>query len=321
MSESVPTLHSANRPEIWPNFLVIGAPKSGTTSLYHYLGQHPDIFLSTVRKEGRFFSGVGDSDIHWPAYYHFDTAPTVASYQTLFSDYSGQVRIGDVSPDYYAYSSIAAPRVASLCGTQTRIIAILRNPVERAWSHYLQNVRRDAEFYSFEHTLDIEDQRRREHWGFQWLYADTGRYAHRLRHWFDRFDHVEILLQEDLAADGETLVRDLFDFLDIERDVPMDLGRRFNTGGIPADKQAILEGRWDNSRESFETLHAQTVASPDHIQRARGPDGVFPSVPPEDRLHPSLPPHLRARLNDTFAQEIDTLETLLGRDLSRWRVS
>ena len=156
---------------VWPNFLVIGAPKSGTTSLYHYLSQHPDIFLSTVRKEGRFFSGVGDGSVYWPDFYHFDTAPTVRAYQSLFADRAGETRIGDVSPDYYAYSQIAARRALSYCGPGTRIVAILRQPVDRAWSHYLQNVRRDAEFLSFEKTLEVESRRVEANWGFQWLYT------------------------------------------------------------------------------------------------------------------------------------------------------
>lgn len=90
---------SQSKPDVWPNFLVIGAPKSGTTSLYHYLSQHPEIFLSRVRKEGRFFSGVGEGEVYWPDFYHFDTAPQPDDYQALFDDYGGQKRIGDVSPD------------------------------------------------------------------------------------------------------------------------------------------------------------------------------------------------------------------------------
>jgi hypothetical protein len=312
----------SNGDEIWPNFLVIGAPKSGTTSLYHYLQQHSDVFLSPVRKEGRFFSGVGDGSIYWPDFYHFDTAPGIADYQNLFASYDGQARAGDVSPDYYAYSDRAAPRVAEHCGAGTRIIAILRNPVDRAYSHYLQNVRRDAEFLSFEKTLDLEAWRRAQNWGFQWLYSDTGRYAGRLRQWFDRFDHVLVLLQDELDTDGPATVRRIFDFLQIDPDRPVSAEQRYNTGGIPQSKLPILEGVHDaRSDESFEHLHAELVAPVSGTSSAKAADGVYPPLSDAKVSIPPLPIATRDRLNALFAPELDDLEDLLGRSLATWRPS
>ena len=216
-----------------PDFLIVGAAKSGTTSLYHYLSKHPDVFLSPVRKEGRFYSGVGDGSVHWPAYYHFDTARTEDDYRALFESHQGQSRIGDVSPDYFAYAHRAAPEILQREGPDTRIIVILRDPVSRAWSHYLQNVRRDAEFYSFAKTLDIEAERKAAGWGFQWLYTGTGDYAAKLPEYLDRFENVLVLLQDDLKADRAGTVRRVLDFLDLDPDAPLETEGRFNTGGIP----------------------------------------------------------------------------------------
>ena len=308
--------------QVWPNFLVIGAPKSGTTSLYHYLSQHPVIFLSKVRKEGRFFSGVGDGSVYWPNFYHFDTAPDVSDYQALFADYEGQARIGDVSPDYYAYAPIAARRILTYCGSETKIIAILRHPVDRTYSHYLQNVRRDAEFYSFEKALADEPRRIAANWGFQWLYADTGRYADRLRQYRDRFDDMLILLQDELDQDGPGTVRRIFNFLEIEADVPVTVEARYNTGGIPRSKMNVLDGAHDDrDGVSFETLHAEIVAPVSGVAGATSADGVYPPIDDSKVSIPPMAANIRARLQAQFEPEITALEDLLGRSLDQWRAA
>jgi hypothetical protein len=304
--------------QTWPNFLVVGAPKSGTTSLYHYLRQHPEVFLSTVRKEGRFFSGVGDGSVYWPEFYHFDTAPTVADYQALFADYDGEARVGDVSPDYYAYAPIAARRVMTYCGPDTRIIAILRNPVDRAYSHYLQNVRRDAEFLSFAKTLEVEPQRVKENWGFQWLYTETGRYARRLRHYVDRFPTL-ILLQDELDRDGPATMARIFRFLELDP-VPVELAKRYNTGGIPRTRLPILEGIHDHrAAERFEALHAELVAPVSGTSGATSADGVYPPLQDDKVTVPPMPADIRGDLESRFAPEIEALEELTGRSIPEWR--
>lgn len=305
--------------DIWPNFLVIGAPKAGTTSLYHYLSQHPDVFLSRVRKEGRFFSGVGQGQVYWPDFYHFDTAPEISDYQALMADYSGQARVGDVSPDYYAYASLAAPRARELCGPDTRIIALLRNPVDRTYSHYLQNVRRDAEFLSFEKALEDQPRRIAENWGFQWLYAHTSTYPERLKIWQAHFPNMLVLLQDDLDADGPVTVAQIVDFLGLPQH-PITVEARYNTGGIPAAKKMIIDGHFDDRiGEDFDRLHAELIAPVSGTTSAKTADGVYP---PLDNTPVSIPPmasDMRARLQTQFEPSIREVEALLGRSLDVWR--
>ncbi|WP_417477349.1 sulfotransferase family protein [Maricaulis sp.] len=304
----------------WPDFLVIGAPKSGTTSLYHYLRQHPDIFLSPTRKEGRFFSDIWKGEVYWPAFYHFDAPTSAADYQALFATRRHETHAGDVSPDYIAYADIAAPQARALCGPATRVIAILRNPVDRAWSHYLQNVRRDAEFLSFAKTLEIEAERKAANWGFQWLYTDTGRYAGKLQPWMDRFDHCLFLLQDDLDHDAPGTMRRIFEFLDLDPDAPVSLQERYNTGGIPAAKLPVLAGAYDHrAAESFEALHAELVAPVSGVSSASTADGVYPPPGAAPVQVPPMDAKIRAMLEARFAPEIGALERLLDRSLDAWR--
>ncbi len=314
---------AANGPtkgEIWPNFLIIGAPKSGTTSLYHYLAPHEEVFLSAARKEGRFFSGIGRGKVYWPGYYHFDTAPTPAAYQTLFADYAGQSRIGDVSPDYYAYAEQAAPRARKYCGREAKIIAILRNPVERTYSHYLQNVRRDAEFASFQVALDDEARRQAANWGFQWLYAGTSDYAERLAIWREYYPDMLVLLQDELDADTPAVVRRVQAFLGLEpREV--ETQKRYNTGGIPRSRLPILDGILDaRAREPFETLHAEFIAAkPSPSSDAPTADGVYPPLIEGETTVPPMAADIRKRLEAHFEPKTQALEALLDRSLEVWR--
>lgn len=304
------------RVEVKPNFLIVGAAKSGTTSLYHYLGEHPDVFLSAVRKEGRHFSGVGDGSVYWPAYYSFDTAPGWADYQALFEAWSGQPLIGDTSPDYLAYAHRAAPAVLDRLGPDTKIIAILRDPIARAWSHYLQNVRRQAEFFSFQKTLDLETARAGAGWGFQWLYQLNGRYADQLPHYLERFDTL-VLFQEELDADTSGVVARAAKFLGLPANGFGGGEKRFNAGGVPDELRPVLEGAYDHrSADSFETLHAELYGG----DAPAGPsaDGVYPPVKPGEMTYPELPDAARARLNALLAPSIARLEALLDRDLSHW---
>lgn len=316
----ISTPPGAKTGETWPNFLVIGAPKSGTTSLYHYLSQHPDVFLSPVRKEGRFFSGIGEGAVYWPRYYHFDTAPGVADYQSLFATHAGESHIGDVSPDYYAYADIAAPRALNYCGPHTRIIALLRNPVERTYSHYLQNVRRDAEFASFARALDDEPRRIAQNWGFQWLYADTSCYARRIAVWKTHFPHALVLLQDELDADTPGVVARVQDYLGLTPH-PVEVSKRYNTGGIPRSRLPVLDGLFDaRSTDPFEDIHAQYIAPRDTAsQDAPTADGVYPPLVEGEITIPPMPEAVRDQLVTRFEPEIAALERLLDRNLDIWR--
>ena len=123
-----------------PNFLIIGAAKSGTTALYRYLYDHPEIYMSE-RKELHYFSYPETSKLtKGPHTYKRLSVSTLAEYMTFFDGARDEIAIGEASPSYL-YLPGTAERIYQLL-PNVKIIAILRNPVERAFSAYM-HARRD----------------------------------------------------------------------------------------------------------------------------------------------------------------------------------
>src|SRR5215203_3559900 len=118
-----------------PNFLIIGAMKSGTTALYYYLEQHPEIYMSPV-KEPNFFSSQGQQNA-------VDAVTNIGAYQHLFKGASDEKAIGEASHSYL-YEPGAATAIRRYI-PEAKLIAILRNPIERAYSHFLHMVRSGTE--------------------------------------------------------------------------------------------------------------------------------------------------------------------------------
>jgi hypothetical protein len=120
-----------------PNFLVIGAGRSGTTSLHHYLGQHPDIFVPAV-KEPNFFAFMGEDIVvvdHYDHWIRQNSITDLAAYKALFDRATAEHAIGEVSPQYL-FNRRAPERIKALI-PQARLIVILRNPADRAYADYI----------------------------------------------------------------------------------------------------------------------------------------------------------------------------------------
>jgi len=218
-----------------PNFVVIGAPKCGTTSLFYYLKQHPDIYLP-VRKELHFFSfplleshsnGPGDKEIlsslcaSWDEYKHH------------YLDVQNEAAIGEVSPSYLFYAE-AGQRIKSRLGG-VRIIAILRDPIEKALSQYMHMVRDRRETLSFYDALMAEPERRARDWGDIWMYAESSLYVDKLNHYFSAFgrENVRIILLEEFMSQPQKVMADIYGFLGVSMDFSCDTSRVYNKGGNP----------------------------------------------------------------------------------------
>lgn len=175
-----------------PNFLVIGGMKCGTTSLYRYLRCHPDVFM-TSPKELHFFSHRGGVDLSWYAA-HFRGAGVATA-------------LGEASASYTTYPDCedVPERIARALPT-ARLIYLVRDPVARMRSHYLQRLGAGLETLPIDQALFVEP-----------TYLETSMYARRLERYLERFDaeQIAIIRSEDLLRERRSTLRRIFRFLHV----------------------------------------------------------------------------------------------------------
>jgi hypothetical protein len=302
-----------------PNFLVIGAAKAGTTSLEAYLRQHPDIFLNSTFKELRFFaydgqppSYAGPGDVESNEH----TITTLRAYEAQFERASGRKAIGEVSP-VYLYSERAPERIEHYI-PDVKLIAVLRNPVERAYSHYmhLRRDRRESE-ESFARALALEDDRIRKRWEWSWHYRRVGLYHAQLERYLERFDRsqIRIFLYDDFQKDPGGMTRDVFRFLGVDDTFVPDTSVRFNVTGLPRSRSfpsALMKGR----QFLLDKLTPIQPYIPSTLWRGGGT--MIWALYNANFAKPPLGDDVRGDLVDYFRADVRRLETLIGSDLSHW---
>jgi hypothetical protein len=293
-----------------PNFLIIGPAKSATTSLYHYLGQHPEIYISPV-KEPRFFAyegerpafaGPGDDFVAKSSIIDID------SYRALFDGVKGEVAIGEASPNYL-YVPKAPERIRQHI-PDAKLIAILRNPVERAYSNFMHNIRDGVEpIADFAQALREEPIRIRNNWAPRWHYRNQGFYSAQLIRYFERFERnqVKILLYDEFGANTRGIMRELFCFLGVDENFAPNVSTRYNMSGIPQNHMVnnILKQQQRLQRFSKRFI-------PEKLRR------IALNIRNNNLVKPTLSAEIRAGLMDDYKEDIRQLEQLIERDLSGW---
>ena len=195
-----------------PDFLILGAQKAGTTALYAYLRRHPQI-TGPSWKEVSFF------DRHY--------ARGEAWYRGNFPNaLRARGLVGEASPSYL-FHPLAPERVAALV-PEAKLVALVRNPIDRAFSHYQHEVALGREPLSFENALAAEDDRLHgeeermladpayfSHAWWNYTYLARGRYAEQLERWFAAFprEQLLVLFTEELSADTPATYRRVLEFL------------------------------------------------------------------------------------------------------------
>jgi hypothetical protein len=283
-----------------PTFIVIGVAKGGTTSLYRYLDQHPQIFMY-ADKATNFFGYEDARDWRWhdegepPLLRHFHVR-TFAEYEAAFADATDELAIGEVSPQYFR-SPTAARRIREHI-PDARLVATLRNPAERAFSGFLMRTRRGVKVRDAYEELTPEASHVRE-----------GFYYDRMKRYFDTFprEQIRTYLFDDFKKDSKAVVQDLYGFVGVDTGFTPDTAVRHNPANVP--KSALLNRVFYHPR----AIRSAKAVLPERLQtmakrlRQR-----------TQRPAPKLPPDLRARLLGLYRDDIRKLETLLDRDLSVW---
>ena len=196
------------------DFLVVGAARAGTTVLFETLNKHPMIFIPP-RKECRYFSCMPREFAGPSTISPNEIIQSPEEYQGLFKKAKPGQLCGDVSPDYLYFHQNAVRKILNEINAQVPIIIVLRNPIDRAYSNYLQNVSNGWEKLSFEDALNAEEKRRADNWTWGWNYVDVGLYTKQVKAYIDSFERVLLLLFEKDIVTGQA-TKKLLDFLNLD---------------------------------------------------------------------------------------------------------
>ncbi len=296
-----------------PSFIIIGAAKSGTTSLASYLSQHPDVFIPRL-KEARFLAYEGEI----PAYRGFgklgdrlmdanrSSLPTSwEAYRKLFEGMTANQVGGEASPAYL-YLAGTAERIRARL-PDARLVAILRNPIDRAYSSFLHMRGEDAEIGSFEEALAREDDRIAQQAGLPWRYVDMGYYGAQLARYYRVFDRsqIHICFYEELRDDPAKLLADLCTFLRIDPAFGFDVSEKRNVSGIPRNRR-LYEALKQTAQHPI-VRGVRSLVPTSALRAARsGLSARLLDKPP-------LAPHVRRQLQASFLHDVRLLENLTGK--------
>lgn len=292
-----------------PNFFLIGAARSGTTSLYNYLRHHPQVFMSPVKETNFFAFEVQTRPFIGPTASYLAKTAIVdfEEYQGLFAGAKSAVAIGEASPRYIFTPGV--PEAIFKRVPQARLIAILRDPVERAYRSYLGNLRDGWEpASSFIEAVRDEERRERENWASAVLLR-PGYYHRHLTRYLDVFpkEQLRIYLFEDLKSDALGLGRDIFRFLGVDDDFVPDVAEQHNPTGVI--ENPLLRWIW------------RTPPGPREFIRSRLPKAVEKAVYgllKRNLVKPDITDDVRQEVRAIFRQDTLKLQDFLQRDLAGW---
>lgn len=236
-----------------PNFFVIGVVKGGTTSMYHYLNQHPEVYLPPIKETNHFSAKDISKQDFLPGYaqdvsinldkyiksgmkeiIHIAHVNEDTHYEGIFSKVNDEKAIGEISNSYMICPS-AAQAIYDF-NPNAKILVILRNPIRRAWSQFLMNLREaKSEAADFIKELQEDHSQNPKGWGVNHQYLELGKYAGQLKRYFELFgrDNVLPLFFEDYKSQPENVLSEICDFLEIDSKFEFDFSENSNSAALP----------------------------------------------------------------------------------------
>ena len=299
-----------------PNFLIFGVQKAGTTSIYSYLEQHPQVYVSP-RKETNF---LGYKNALRPDLLTEEEKAqvtrggrkrilTLEQYEALFDQAGDVIAIGEASPNYLFGHEQAVPTIQKLI-PNAKLIAILRNPVERAYSDYLMSVR---QVVGNRKPLaeQLETNRTTSHTLLKGFYYEG------IKHFLDTFspEQVKIFLFDDLRRDSDQLMSEFYEFIGVDSSFKVSTQKKRQTAEVPKNLAVNKLLRTKNPLREGAAKVLRAVMSEERRQKLRS---QLISANSQGKESLPLSNETRKELEDYYREDILKLQDLLGRDLSGW---
>ena len=286
--------------------------KAATTSLYTYLKQHPDVFMTHI-KEPMFFNNLKQKNGFVVKGKKSKKITTFDEYYSLFNSVKNEKAIGEASPSYI-YNNKCATLINQYL-PETKIIAILRQPVSRAYSNYLHAKQADREpITNFEDAFNSEEERINKNWSPLYHYKAKGLYYNQLKRYYDLFPQkqIKVILFKDIIANPERVTKEVFGFLGVDNTFIPDVSKKANVSGTPKGLFGwlIMKLRKHNLIPNIEfsrilpTFLVKIILNTIYSK----PEKVSAET-------------VKKLTNKHYKEDINKLEKLIERDLSHWHRS
>ncbi len=294
-----------------PDFIIPGAAKSGTTSLYRLLSQHPDIYFPKDRKEPFYFCFEDKPPTYEDRQFNELMVWEQESYLNLYKEAKSTQICGDASTSYLYLHQPSIRHMKKLYGdklNEVKIVIILRNPVDRAYSHYTYLVRNGFETRAFEEAIQPAQiaNWKRKRWGFDYL--EYGNYSNQVQAYFNQFPQCKVLLMEDLRETQEC-INGVFEFLEVDP-VSVSSDVKANPSGIPKNRKMV-----DLLRKNKVLKKAVNLLPSGAKRKALS---MRDKTMEKFMEKPELNAATRKELSEYFTDDINKLSGLIDRDLTGW---
>jgi hypothetical protein len=295
-----------------PQFLVVGTARAGTTSLNAYLCQHPGVFLPKI-KEPCFFCFDGEKLNYKKGSFAFRVKGW-ENYIRLFDNAEVEQIRGEISTPYLFLYEKTIQNIKKYISNRhsVKILILLRNPVERAYSQYMWRIRDGREELSFDKAVMAEKAREKEGYSIDYMYASRGLYYKQVKAYLDNFDDVKIVLFEQLKSDPARMLSAICNFLDVDDTFQFTRQEELNSSSVPASP-FLSKLITTESRTKFRILNQLPVKWRQGIREQ------FNSWNTSRKSSEPVSPDTWNYLYDYFSEDITRLEHLTGMDLSAWR--
>jgi len=299
-----------------PDFLIIGAPKAGTTALHSALARHPQVFATTP-KEPKYWLCDDAPPPHWrgPGDKHSqqEWVWRRTDYDRLFAAAPEHAIRGESTP-FYLYSTSAQRRIAQEL-PDVKLIAVVRDPIDRAYSNWMHLWCDGLEpVADFPTAFRLQDRRAHDGWAPFWRYRDLGLYGRQLDHLYGLVgeDRVLVVRYRDIVDEPAATVDRACRFLGIEQG---------HVGHIPKDNsRTYVEPGWRPKALGPVVRGGAWLAqfAPPEVWRRSYPPLLRQLAGPGDHHRPRLTPEQREQLLPAFAEDIELLIKVSGQDFSDW---
>lgn len=285
-----------------PNLFIVGAPKAGTTFLYHTLKKHPDIFLSEL-KETNYFSI--DAIEQQQLFVETENIHSLAEYEKAFEPVTTEKVIGEASVSYLFYPE-TAQKIHSFNPDAT-IVVLLRNPVERAYSHYLMDYNFGYVNDDFEKVIDTNYNHKYADLYYQ-QYIELGFYDEQIPRYVDLFgSQVKIYLTDQLKEGSKKVLADLFETLGIDEVDLLKKNRNSNS---------FKKARFPGIRYLYGNHNVkQTIKK---ITGSRFNAFFKRLLFEQDAQKPQMNEEIRQQLNELYAPHIKKTQQMIEQDITHW---